>query len=63
MAKDLELREALAEYVVSRPSSPKGVSFEEFLAWGDEDTWAEWVDGEVIVLSPASESHQKVKGL
>ena len=61
MEDDLELREALAEYVVSRPSSPKGVSFEEFLAWGDEDTWAEWVDGEVIVLSPASASHQLIK--
>ncbi|HID64952.1 MAG TPA: Uma2 family endonuclease, partial [Anaerolineae bacterium] len=30
----------------------------EFLEWCDEDTWAEWVDGEVIVFSPASTRHQ-----
>ncbi len=34
------------------------VSFEEFLAWCDEDTWAEWVDGRVIMVSPASRRHQ-----
>ena len=38
---------------------PQGkVTFEEFLAWGDEDTWAEWVDGRIIVMSPASSRHQ-----
>jgi len=36
------------------------LSYEEFLAWCDEDTWAEWVDGEVVLLSPASLSHQRV---
>ena len=41
-------------------SSAPGVrmSYEEFLEWCDEDTWAEWVDGEVIVLSLASDRHQ-----
>ena len=40
-------------------AKPEGkISFEEFLAWCDEDTWAEWVDGEVIMLSPASDRHQ-----
>jgi len=34
------------------------MSYEEFLEWCDEDTWAEWVDGEVIVFSPASTRHQ-----
>jgi len=57
-----DLREALAEYEVSRPQPPAGLSFEEFLHWGDEDTWAEWVDGEVIVLAPASAPHQIIKG-
>jgi Uma2 family endonuclease len=37
------------------------MTFEEFLDWCDEDTWAEWVDGEVIVLSPASTRHQLIK--
>ncbi|MGY4706917.1 Uma2 family endonuclease [Candidatus Bipolaricaulota sp. J31] len=36
----------------------KKITYPEFLAWCDEDTWAEWVDGEVIVLSPASNKHQ-----
>ena len=38
------------------PSGP--MSYEEFLEWCDEDTWAEWVDGEVVMLSPASQRHQ-----
>ena len=36
----------------------KRLTYEEFLEWCDEDTWAEWVDGEVIVLTPASDRHQ-----
>ncbi len=38
------------------------MTYEEFLEWCDEDTWAEWVDGEVVVLSPASLRHQDVRG-
>lgn len=34
------------------------VSFEEYLAWLDEDTLAEWVDGVVTMMSPASDRHQ-----
>ena len=37
------------------------ISFEEFLDWADEDTHAEWVDGEVYVASPASIEHQQIK--
>ncbi len=36
------------------------MTYEEFLAWADEDTLAEWVDGEVIMVSPASDRHQDV---
>ena len=36
------------------------MTFEEFLRWCDEDTWAEWVDGEVIVLAPVSRRHQQL---
>ncbi|MEJ7712719.1 MAG: Uma2 family endonuclease [Pyrinomonadaceae bacterium] len=39
-----------------RPSLHK-VSYEEFLQ-SDEHMWAEWVDGEVMPLSPASVKHQ-----
>jgi Uma2 family endonuclease len=58
---DLDLREALAEYKLSRPDPPARMTFEEFLEWCDEDTWAEWVDGEVELLTPASSRHQKIK--
>jgi len=34
------------------------MSYEEFLEWADEDTHAEWVDGEVIVFMPAKPIHQ-----
>lgn len=43
-------------------SSDEKVTYEEFLAWLDEDTRAEWVDGEVLIMSPVSEEHQNVGG-
>jgi Uma2 family endonuclease len=43
----------------SAPVSEK-MSYEEFLAWCDEDTRAEWVDGEVVIMSPASDPHQNL---
>lgn len=36
------------------------ISYEDFLAWCDEDTRAEWVDGDVIMVSPASRRHQDI---
>jgi Uma2 family endonuclease len=33
------------------------MTYEEFLAWADEDTRAEWVDGEVILFMPQSRRH------
>ena len=42
-------------------SLPKGkVDYEQFLQWLDEDTWAEWVDGEVILMSPVSLEHSNI---
>jgi Uma2 family endonuclease len=35
---------------------------EEFVAWCDEDTRAEWVDGEVIMPSPANLKHVDLAG-
>jgi Uma2 family endonuclease len=40
--------------------SPVKITYEEFLAWADEDTWAEWVNGEVIIMTPASLRHQQI---
>lgn len=46
--------------VPAKPSPPAKMTYEEFLAWADEDTYAEWVNGEVIRLSPASDKHQNI---
>lgn len=36
------------------------MSYEEYLAWVDEDTHAEWVDGEVVVHMPPLDVHQTI---
>lgn len=36
------------------------MTYEAFLAWADEDTHAEWVDGEVIVFMPPVYRHQAI---
>jgi Uma2 family endonuclease len=47
--------------LAGQKAPPRGpVSFEEFLEWCDEDTLAEWVDGEIIMMSPASDQHQEL---
>lgn len=48
--------------MVSKAPPDKKLTYEEFLSWCDEDTWAEWVDGEVVMVSPASERHQELGG-
>jgi len=51
------------EQMIEEPGSPATgmkMSYQEFLEWCDEDTWAEWVDGEVIMTSPASRRHQEI---
>ena len=48
---------------VGRQEAPRGkMTYEEFLAWADEDTLAEWVDGRVVMASPASRRHQELAG-
>jgi Uma2 family endonuclease len=41
---------------------PARISFEDFLATLDEDTYAEWVDGQVVPMSPVSERHDEIAG-
>jgi Uma2 family endonuclease len=38
----------------------KKMSYEEFLELCDEDTLAEWVDGDIIMATPASIQHQRI---
>ena len=54
---------ALAD-IVTRAKKPVRfkMSYEEYLAWHDEDTRAEWVDGEVIIHMPVKPIHQIVLG-
>jgi Uma2 family endonuclease len=53
------LRQRLLE-VLLPSTAPYKMTYEEFLAWADEDTLAEWVDGEVVMYSPASDRHQDI---
>ncbi len=36
------------------------ITYQEFLDWCDEDTLAEWIEGEIIMTSPASLVHQMI---
>jgi len=47
-----DLRSRLLE-VLMAPASPRKMTYDEFLAWANEDTLAEWVDGEVVMYRPA----------
>ncbi len=55
------LRRRLLEVLLA-PMEPRKMTYEEFLAWADEDTLAEWVDGKVVMYSPASDRHQDISG-
>lgn len=55
-----ELRLQLLAALSSTPGQLAKLTYEEFLDWADEDTHAEWVDGEVVMPSPASERHQDI---
>ncbi len=43
-------------------AAPARLTFEQFVEWLNEDDWCEWVDGEVVRLSPASLRHQRLLG-
>jgi Uma2 family endonuclease len=58
MARELET-EPLT--LASRPVPPGKMTYEEFLDWATEDTYAEWVDGEVVWMSPVSKEHDALR--
>ncbi|MBW3572707.1 MAG: Uma2 family endonuclease, partial [Gemmatimonadetes bacterium] len=39
---------------------PDWISYEDFLASVDEGTHAEWVDGEVVRMTPPTEEHARI---
>ena len=55
-----ELKSDPGSPAVTSSPTPK-MTYEEFLAWYD-DSHAEWVDGEVILMTPPSEPHQELAG-
>jgi Uma2 family endonuclease len=62
-AKGLTMAQELKTQTPTPPvtqAPPLRMTFEEFLEWTDEHTFAEWVDGEVIVMSPVSVTHQDI---
>jgi len=52
--------------MTGHPMTGHTMTYEQFLAWADEDTLAEWVavpdtdEGEVTMTSPASNKHQDI---
>ena len=54
----MEVRDEVKPDIAPPPN--KVMTYEEFLQWVDEDTWAEWVDGKVEIMSPASLRHQHI---
>ena len=39
---------------------PKRMTEAEFVEWCEDNTWAEWVDGQVILMSPVNYHHAKL---
>jgi Uma2 family endonuclease len=51
------------EYVEGYQSHPgRKMTEEEFLAWVGEKTRAEWVNGDVIIMSPVNLEHDAIQG-
>ena len=55
-----ELRLQLLALLAQEGEQGFAMSYSEFLDWADEDTYAEWVNGKVIMTSPASLRHQMI---
>ncbi len=58
MAQEIADKEAAT---IGNTDSPfPKMTYQEFLAWAEDGTHVEWVDGEVISMSPASHQHQNL---
>jgi len=45
---------------LSKPGERLKMTYEEFLAWANEDVHAEWIDGEVVIHMTAKQKHQEI---
>src|SRR5690349_12946297 len=43
-----------------RAERPQKITYEEFLQWDGENQHVEWVDGEVVEMSPISAAHNRI---
>jgi Uma2 family endonuclease len=50
----------VAQGAMHQPADRAHITYEDFLDWADEDTLAEWVDGKIIMTSPANRRHQDI---
>lgn len=63
VAREPRLRQRLqAALQQTEDAAPYFDTFEEFIEWVDEDVSAEWIEGRVILMSPASTVHQLLCG-
>jgi len=51
---------AITEIQTTKMPPDHIMSFEEYMAWGDEDVRSELVDGKVLIMSPISLKHQEI---
>src|SRR5437867_2222804 len=56
--RDVELSEVSDQ----KPHPGRRMTEEEFVAWCEDKTRAEWVDGEVIVMAPDHTEHNDLNG-
>ncbi|MCG3130846.1 MAG: hypothetical protein FLDDKLPJ_01619 [Phycisphaerae bacterium] len=56
MQRDPDWKSSRSAGVRTPPAPPS--TFEEFFEWLDEETRAEWVEGEVVLMSPSNWPHQ-----
>jgi len=57
--------QTMAQPTIETPRTQEqrfAMTYEEFVAWADEDTHAEWVDGEMIVFVSLTDKHQALIG-
>ncbi|HXG66626.1 MAG TPA: Uma2 family endonuclease [Blastocatellia bacterium] len=57
MAREIEKGAAVADDAAPPPGK---ITYQEFLDWLDDNTHAEWVNGEVALMSPVSKPHQDI---
>jgi Uma2 family endonuclease len=50
-------RPRLRDLVSGKPLPSLRMTEAQFVAWSDEDTRAEWVDGEVVLMAPDNDEH------